>query len=295
MKRLLVTMLCIFFIANISACSFIRSNDNSHTDPTVETSIVYVYVNEPSSNSTDYTLPYESPSNTRSTEPTETTEEIALTDDEIIDNAIAACEELLSVEDPNERDYDAAYDILIEANRLVSDNTRLLEEQSRITNLMPVSLLNCNMLGGDPSIYGSQEISTGEIVSCIGYSIMDISAGETLRTRTGLSYMTEGYDTFTCSLAFINDASKNSPMQHYIEVYVDGMLVYTSPYLTAGSPPIDISVDISNSSNIEIKFCCNNTLNEDWLASMWCYETYYEIGWVIVDPYFYPEYTPYIN
>lgn len=286
MKKIIgiVMCLCVFAMC-VSGCSFLKHDTETDAEPSVATSIVYVYV-DPTEDEHEETRP---------THPTiddaDTTESGSLvgmnSDDEVIREAIAAAEEALQA-----RDFDEAQSIIAAANGSVSDNSALVAEQSRIADLRPVDLMEMNMLAGNPSICGREQISTGETVNCIGFTVEDIAAGDTLRTQTGVSWATNGeYDLIQFSLALMNDSSKNSVLDHFCEVWCDGICVYTSPTITAGSMPENIEVDISGAQSVQIVFGVTNNTESDWLGSMWAWD-YYPISWSIVDPVIYPAYTP---
>lgn len=160
------------------------------------------------------------------------------------------------------------------------------EEETSNTKVEPVSLRDLNMLSGAPDINGKETIATGDTNYCIGMTIYDIEKKDT--KRRSISYSTQGkYNAFNCSLALLNDSSKNSPLECFIEVYCDGELKYTSESISRGKLPIAISVDISGAELVEIKFCVTNPLDKDWLASMWASnQDFYPVSFAIVEPEF---------
>ena len=217
----------------------------------------------------------------------EETETVVNSDETIINDAIEDAEKYLS-----NREYDEAESIIADANRKVSDNTKLIEEIERINSLRPVSLLNHEILSGELSIFGSEEISTGETVRGIGVTFDDVlEAGETKHNT--ITYATMGeYDTFKGKLALLNDNSKNSPIECYIEIYTDGILSYTSPSVKKGSMPVDIEADITNANQVEIRFTCYNGTNGVWDTQDWASEKYYAINFMIYNAEFLPQYNP---
>ncbi len=160
------------------------------------------------------------------------------------------------------------------------------EEGTSDTKVAPVSLRNLNMLSGAPDINGKETIATGETEYCIGMTIYDIEKKDT--KRRSISYSTEGkYNTFNCSLALLNDSSKNSPLECFIEVYCDGELTYTSESVSRGKLPVAISTDISGAELVEIKFCVTNPLDKDWMGSEWASNLdFFPISFAIAEPEF---------
>lgn len=283
--------IALVFILVLCGCSARRNEEAANVQPSTETSIVYIYVTP--DGETMYEQPAESANEDATpvtTTVSTTVEETTNNDAEIISTALQSAEESLAA-----RDYDGALSIIAEANRNVSNNSELLVEQERINSLRPVALTDLNMLAGNPDIYRIDEINTGESVFCMGETAWDIDAHETQRNRVGLTYANYGeYDTFSCRLALMNDSSRNTYLNCFIEVYCDDILVYTSPSVTAGSLPVDINVDISNSDSVEIKFCVTNPTDNNWLGSMVVWD-YYPVSWSIVDAEFTPAYVPLDN
>lgn len=67
-------------------------------------------------------------------------------------------------------------------------------------------------------------------------------------------YNLEGkYDTVTGTI-FLENRTKNSDKISYFEAYGDGKLIYTSPKMTAGVLPQEISFDISGIQKLTLSF-----------------------------------------
>lgn len=168
-----------------------------------------------------------------------------------------------------------------------TEATTIIETTTENTKASePISLRKLNMLSGAPDINGMETIATGETFYCIGMTIDDIEKKQTL--RRSISYPTQGnYSKFTCSLALMNDSSKNSPLDCFIEVYCDGVLTYTSESISRGKMPIKIETDISGAETVEIKFCVTNNLDRNWQGSMWASnQGDYLISFAIAEPEF---------
>ncbi len=225
MKRIgaLALFIC---ITTLSLCGCVHVDSNS----SVETSIVYVYMD-----------PSENVSEESSAPPTSANSDTAV------------------------------------SNESATESSKSME---------PVSLRNLNMFSGSPDINGKEMIATGETYYCIGMTIFDIEAKDTL--RRSISYTTKGaYSKFKCTLALMNDKSKNSPLDCFIEVYCDSKLTYTSESISRGVLPIDIETDISGADVIEIKFCVTNNTDKKWEASNWASDQdFFPISFVIAEPEF---------
>ena len=61
------------------------------------------------------------------------------------------------------------------------------------------------------------------------------------------------YNTVTGTL-FLFDADKSTDFEGYFVVYGDGDKIYTSPKVTGGVTPQDVSFDVSNVQTLEIAF-----------------------------------------
>lgn len=70
-----------------------------------------------------------------------------------------------------------------------------------------------------------------------------------------LHYNLEGkYDTIS-GTAYLSENDKNETGIGYFEAYGDGKLIYTSPKMTAGVLPQEISFDISGVQSLTLSFC----------------------------------------
>ena len=255
------------------------------TQKVVETSIVYVTVDSGDKNTETSGNPTVSTS--KDSETSQVTETEATNNEkEIVDAAIKKAEEAIAA-----GDYDGALSAIAEANHKVTDKTELQNEKNRIESLRPVPLKGLNMLSGNPDIFGMDTISTGESFNCIGVTLFDIDAHATRRNT--IAYATQGkYDKFTATLALMNDNSKNSPLDCFIEVYCDGIKSYTSPSIKKGDMPVQITADISGADKVEIKFCVTNNTNSNWKATDWSTDKHYPISFSIAEAAFCPKYTP---
>ena len=169
---------------------------------------------------------------------------------------------------------------------VISETTTVTESSGDTTKTSEsVSLRKLNMLSGAPDVNDKATIATGDVFNCIGMTIYDIEAKDTL--RRSISYATQGkYSKFTCSLAFLNDSSKNSPLDCFIEVYCDGKLTYTSESISRGKMPVKIETDISGAESVEIKFCVTNNTNKNWIGTEWAKDDCFPITFVIAEPEF---------
>ena len=184
----------------------------------------------------------------------------------------------------NEKNYvDEAEKVISETSRQVKNTQRLKEEINRINNLRPVRLLDSEILSGSPSIFGTEVINTGDTVNGIGVTLTDrIESGETLHST--IAYATQGkYDTFRGKLALLNNNSKNSPIQCYVQIYCDDILTYTSDYVIKGSLPVDIEADITNAQKVEIKFTCHNDTDYYWNPTDLASERFFQISFIFYD------------
>lgn len=206
-------------------------------------------------------------------------------EDDVIDKAIEEAESYVK-----NGKYEEAERVISNANKIVSNNERLKEEVNRLDGLKPVSLMSLDMLSGKPSIYGTTEINTGEVVSGIGVTLTErIDAGQTMWSSVSYATMRK-YEKFRGKLALKNDKSKNSPIECYIRIYCDGILSYTSDYLISGSLPIDIEADIRNAEKVEIRYTVHNGNNYYWDPTDWASERYYQISFLLYDAELIPVY-----
>ena len=153
-----------------------------------------------------------------------------------------------------------------------------------------ISLLDMEMLSGSVDFSEEQKINTGEIVSGFGKTFYDeIEPDQTIPfEKSAPTYYVKGkYKYFRCKLALL-DKSKNSPLNTYIEIYGDDdNLIYTSPIISAGSIPVDISdVDITGNDTIKFVFVINNPNDYEYDAGMWSADMF-SISWMLVEPEFY--------
>lgn len=174
----------------------------------------------------------------------------------MVDYAIENAEMFLS-----EENYNEAKAALSQAKYNVPDDERIKDEEKRIDSLRPVDLSTVKSLSTD-SHFARTGYYDGEVEDNIGNTYKDGSIAFTSDNYYGgqegayatVTYYLKGeYDKIEGIFALLYD-SKDTTMLNYLNIYCDGVLVYSSEALTQGVLPINVSVDISGAQEIKLEY-----------------------------------------
>lgn len=161
----------------------------------------------------------------------------------------------------NEKDVDGAIGNMEVAMELQPDNADYKTKYDTYQQYLPFALyLEENVLYEDETgdIYGGVEFDTTQKTnnnktmthSMRWYNNKDEDDGSSWNVH----YNLEGkYNTASC-IIFLEDYAKNSEGVGYFKAYGDGKLLYTSPKMTAGVLPEEISFDISGVQKLTLSF-----------------------------------------
>lgn len=161
----------------------------------------------------------------------------------------------------NEKDVNGAIGNMEVAMELQPDNADYKTKYDTYQQYIPFELyLEENVLYEDETgdIYGGVEFDTTQKTnnnktmthSMRWYNNKDEDDGSSWNVH----YNLEGkYNTASC-IIFLEDYAKNSEGVGYFKAYGDGKLLYTSPKMTAGVLPEEISFDISGVQKLTLSF-----------------------------------------
>ena len=161
----------------------------------------------------------------------------------------------------NEKDVNGAIGNMEVAMELQPDNADYKTKYDTYQQYLPFALyLEENVLYEDETgdIYGGVEFDTTQKTnnnktmthSMRWYNNKDEDDGSSWNVH----YNLEGkYNTASC-IIFLEDYAKNSEGVGYFKAYGDGKLLYTSPKMTAGVLPEEISFDISGVQKLTLSF-----------------------------------------
>ena len=160
-----------------------------------------------------------------------------------------------------DKDVDGAIGNMEVAMELQPDNADYKTKYDTYQQYLPFALyLEENVLYEDETgdIYGGVEFDTTQKTnnnktmthSMRWYNNKDEDDGSSWNVH----YNLEGkYNTASC-IIFLEDYAKNSEGVGYFKAYGDGKLLYTSPKMTAGVLPEEISFDISGVQKLTLSF-----------------------------------------
>lgn len=232
-------------------------------------------------------------------ETAETSRETEFDEEAEIDKAIENAETLLS-----EGKYDAAIVSLIEVKNRVSNKSRIYAEEERINSFRPVYIYDLEPMTSTESDYldlakwhADDTLNTGEcgktgicaktheLLAFIGFR------GKSRRvTSANYEYYINGqYDRVTgiYALSGLTNAHKNTKFTLNLNIYADNVLIYSSKYITKGSLPIPVDVDLpAGTQLVKIEFVTNTTNIKGSISV----ENQY--GSAFVDAAFSKKYTP---
>lgn len=116
-----------------------------------------------------------------------------------------------------------------------------------------------NVLHGDSFIIGDTMLSNNNVQ--FKNTIYDY--------KGSFFYNLNGNYDSVSGTVFLASERKNQSSSIWFEAYGDGELIYTSPKVTAGFMPQNISFNVSGVKNLEIKF--NNNDNREFGEAHYCY------------------------
>lgn len=156
------------------------------------------------------------------------------------------------------KDYESAIRVITAAQNRLGDNDRLAAALTEYQSYIPVYLNELEYFdkAGDGdwtpnlTLFNDIEDNYGNVYS---YGLSASSADHYLDQGSIRYYIAGNYTSFTGTLVVPNQSRQSSETGR-IEIYGDGVLLYSSPSMVSDSTPIDFSVDISDVSFLNIVF-----------------------------------------
>lgn len=143
----------------------------------------------------------------------------------------------------DEKDYAKACSILNSAKKYLKDTTDVENRYNFYQGYIPVPLSSLTNYGHDRG-FG---IHTDTFNNTYHNSVV----GGASTGTTSLEYILDGKYTNLTGIIACNQHYYT--VENYVEVYVDGVCVYVSDYITKTTKPIEINVDITGAQTLTIK------------------------------------------